>query len=102
MSHVLGVDAGGTKTIAAVADENGRVDGVGLAGSANFQTCGVAGARNQIQRAVAAAVEMAGLQPNQLEAVCYGVAGADRPVTGWRTTPSSPCGRAHPTGWASP
>jgi len=79
MSCVLGVDAGGTKTIAAVCHHSGRVRGVGLGGSANYQTCGVAGARSQIQRAVEGALKAAGVEPNQLAAVCYGVAGADRP-----------------------
>lgn len=79
MRYVLGVDAGGSKTIAAASDATGRVRGIGRAGSANFQSCGIAGARAQIQLAVEGAIKKAGLEPNDVEAVCYGVAGADRP-----------------------
>jgi N-acetylglucosamine kinase-like BadF-type ATPase len=75
----MGVDAGGTKTIAAICEPGGRVQGIGLAGSANFQTCGVAGARAQINLAVSEALKAAGAEPNDLASVCYGVAGADRP-----------------------
>ncbi len=76
----LGVDAGGTKTLAAVADAQGRVAGVGRAGSANYQACGRAGAAEQLRRAVAGALAQAGLEAGALEAACFGVAGADRAV----------------------
>ena len=38
--HVLGIDAGGSKTIALLADEEGRIVGEGRAGAANLQTEG--------------------------------------------------------------
>ncbi len=79
MSFVLGVDAGGTKTVAVVAGRDGRVRGVGRAGCANFQACGVAGARGQIEMAVKEAAAQAGVDPSGFAAACYGVAGADRP-----------------------
>lgn len=79
MSFVLGVDAGGTKTVAAVAGRDGQVRGRGRSGSANFQACGVAGAREQIKKAVEEASGKAGVDPSGFAAVCYGIAGADRP-----------------------
>lgn len=79
MRCVLGVDAGGTKTLAAVASEDGRVRGVGRAGCANFQACGTAGAAGQIELAVRQAAGSAGVELDGLAAACYGVAGADRP-----------------------
>jgi N-acetylglucosamine kinase-like BadF-type ATPase len=79
MSFVLGVDAGGTKTVAVVAGQDGRVRGMGRSGSANFQACGVAGAEGQIKKAVEEAAGQAGVDPSGFAAVCYGVAGADRP-----------------------
>jgi N-acetylglucosamine kinase-like BadF-type ATPase len=79
MSFVLGVDAGGTKTVALVAGQDGQVRGVGRSGCANFQACGVAGAEGQIKKAVEEATGQAGVDPSGFAAVCYGVAGADRP-----------------------
>jgi len=79
MSFVLGVDAGGTKTVAVVAGRDGQVRGVGRAGSANFQACGVAGAEGQIRKAVEEAAGQAGVDTSGFAAACYGVAGADRP-----------------------
>ncbi len=94
---VLGVDAGGTKTLAVVADETGRVLGVGRGGSANYQSCGRAGAAGQIGRAVQAACSAAGLSPERFEATCYGVSGADREVDFAAIrefiTPIAPCPR---------
>ncbi|MBN2494381.1 MAG: hypothetical protein JXR96_07325 [Deltaproteobacteria bacterium] len=78
MAFVLGVDAGGTKTVAVIADERGEVHAVGRAGSANFQDCGTAGAASQIRLAVQRAAQ-AGVDLDGLEAACYGVSGADRP-----------------------
>ena len=79
MSFVLGVDAGGTKTVAVVAGQGGQVRGVGRSGCANFQACGVAGAEGQIKQAVEEAAGQAGVDISGFAAVCYGVAGADRP-----------------------
>ncbi|RLB59827.1 MAG: ATPase [Deltaproteobacteria bacterium] len=79
MELVLGVDAGGSKTLAVVAEPGGRVTGVGRAGGANFQACGRAGARGQLARAVSAALSQAGAGSESIAAACFGVAGADRP-----------------------
>jgi N-acetylglucosamine kinase-like BadF-type ATPase len=79
MAFVLGVDAGGTKTLAALADEGGTVRGVGLGGSANYQGCGLRGAEQQLARALAAAATAAGARLDALAAAAYGVSGADRP-----------------------
>ena len=38
--RVLGIDAGGTKTVALLADADGRILGEGRAGAANLQTEG--------------------------------------------------------------
>ena len=44
MPYYLGVDAGGTTTLAAVCDDSGRVAGTGLAGASNYQDVGTAAA----------------------------------------------------------
>lgn len=79
MELVLGVDAGGTKTLAVLAESGGRVVGVGRAGGANFQACGQAGARQQLAQAVGQALQQAGAAAESVAAACFGVAGADRP-----------------------
>ncbi|HSA22786.1 MAG TPA: BadF/BadG/BcrA/BcrD ATPase family protein, partial [Myxococcota bacterium] len=79
MAFVLGVDAGGTKTLAALADEGGDVRGLGLGGAANYQGCGVLGAEQQLGRALAAAAAAAGADLGGLASAAYGVSGADRP-----------------------
>lgn len=78
MAQVLGVDAGGSKVLAIVAGEDGRVVGVGHGGSANYQACGVPGATSQIRRAVEQAAEQAQVDLLEFAATCYGVSGADR------------------------
>jgi len=80
MGLVLGVDAGGTKTIAVAADESGTVRGAGRGAGANFQACGTEAARREIARAVEEAASGAGVDVAGFEAVCYGIAGADRPA----------------------
>ncbi len=75
---VLGVDAGGTKTQAAVADMNGNVLGFGRAGCGNFQGNGKSFARIEIANAIGQALGAAGAKPADVIAAGYGVAGADR------------------------
>ena len=77
--YFLGVDAGGTKTLAIVADETGRVLGVGLSGSGNFQGLGLQRARAAVRGSVREALRDAGLRSKQITASFFGMAGADRP-----------------------
>ncbi len=79
MSLLLGVDAGGTKTLAVLAAEDGEVRGVGLAGSANYQACGLGGAEGQLRRALEGAAAAAGVTLGEIAAAALGLAGADRP-----------------------
>ena len=58
--HVLGVDAGGTKTVAAVADEDGNVLGVGASGPGNADGAGVEAVGRSLREAVGAARQSAG------------------------------------------
>ncbi len=75
----LGVDGGGTKTLAIVADGAGELRGRGLAGSSNYHDCGRAGAEGQIRRALDLACAQAGILPEDLAGACFGLSGADRP-----------------------
>lgn len=70
----LGVDGGGSKTAALLADEQGQVHGRGLSGAANYQIVGM----EQTVASVRQAVEEA-LQGRTPDAICYCMAGADMP-----------------------
>ena len=76
MRHVLGIDAGGTKTRALLADETGRVVGRGAGGGANLKTHGELEVEKVLHRVIEEAEAEAGTKP---DAVALGIAGADRP-----------------------
>jgi len=76
MRHVLGIDAGGTKTRALIADEMGRVLGGALGGGANLKTHGELEVEKVLHRVIEDAEAEAGARP---DAVALGIAGADRP-----------------------
>lgn len=77
--YLMGVDGGGSKTTAMLADEQGRVVGRGAAGASNFQVIGHQAAQAAIQAAMAAAWRDASLAPQPLSGICLGLAGVDRP-----------------------
>jgi len=74
MPHFLGIDGGGTRTTAWLADERKRV-----LGRSNPLKVGFAAAEREVLRAARAAFREAGLRFAGLEAVCVGLAGVDRP-----------------------
>ena len=77
MRHVLGIDAGGTKTRALCAREDGKIVSGALAGGANLRTHG----ELEVEKVLHAVIEEAGAGgENKPEAVCLGIAGADRPA----------------------
>jgi N-acetylglucosamine kinase len=77
--YVLGIDGGGTKTLAAIADEHGTLCDIGLGGPANFDDIGVAAARDHVGQAVAAARQAAGLPDVPFAAAFLGIAGVVSP-----------------------
>ena len=73
--RVLGIDAGGSKTLALLADEDGRVVGEGRSGGANLQTHG----ELHVEKTLHAVIDQAlGAQGQAPSAVCLGLAGVDR------------------------
>jgi N-acetylglucosamine kinase-like BadF-type ATPase len=73
--YVLGIDAGGSKTVALLADGDGRVVGEGRAGGANLQSHG----ELEVEKVLHAVIDQAiGSQPRTPVAVCLGLAGVDR------------------------
>ncbi len=79
MTLVLGVDGGGTKTHALVADDRGEVCGVGLSGPSNWEDVGLGGAGAALRVAVGEALAGAEIQPEGVEASVFGLAGVDWP-----------------------
>jgi glucosamine kinase len=77
--YVVGVDGGGTKTLAVVVDAQGNERGRGIAGSANYAAVGINQAVHHIRSAVEEAVQMAGCSL-PLQAAWLGLAGIDRPA----------------------
>lgn len=77
---LLGIDGGGTKTQALLADESGHVLGIGFAGSANYHAVGAQAAQQAILDATALAFVHAGIVMKEPDAVCLGLAGVDRPA----------------------
>ncbi|WP_342547414.1 BadF/BadG/BcrA/BcrD ATPase family protein [Paenibacillus sp. FSL P2-0089] len=77
MKYFLGVDAGGSKTYAMIADEQGRLLGAGKGGNGNHQL-NREQAENSLQQAVAEAITASGLTREQLDYSWFGLAGADR------------------------
>ncbi len=76
MRHVLGIDAGGTKTLALLADETGRVVASAAGAGANLRTHG----ELEVEKVLHALVEEAeGESGKRADAVALGIAGADRP-----------------------
>ena len=79
MTHVFGVDAGGSKTHALVLNSQGYVLGFGSSGCGNHQVRGLASAVTEIQEAVKTAIHQAALSPEEMEVGYYCLAGADLP-----------------------
>jgi N-acetylmuramic acid 6-phosphate etherase len=78
MTLLLGIDGGGTKTTALLAEADGRVLGRGVTGSSNYHAVGADTARDSVRAAVQTAFGEARRTPLALEAVCLGLAGAGR------------------------
>ena len=79
---VLGIDGGGTKTAAWLADRSvlgePSIRGRGTAGPANPQAVDFAVALKNLDRAVADAFDEAGMEPGPVAAAVIAVAGSDR------------------------
>lgn len=79
MEHYLGVDVGGSKTHAVLADSSGRVLGFGESGSGNHESVGYEGMVQVIREAGQIALKMAGTDIQQVSAGGFGIAGYDWP-----------------------
>lgn len=77
---VLGLNAGGTRTVALLAEAgSGAVLGRGVGGPGNIRAVGAARVTESVAAATAAAFADAGREPGPVAAVAIGAAGAARP-----------------------
>ena len=74
--HVLGIDAGGTKTVCLLADDRGQVLNQARGGGANLQSAGELEVEKVLHRVMEEALGDHDVLP---AAICLGIAGVDRP-----------------------
>ena len=102
MTYVLGVDAGGTRTMALLATADGKAIAAGSGGPGNFQAVGEDAARASIEAAIEgalAATPHGPIEKEQVAAVAAGLAGMHVPADYDRFTAIVgtllPAGRPH-------
>jgi len=74
--HVIGIDAGGTKTVCQLADATGTVVSEARAGGANLQAVGELEVEKVLYHVMEDTLSDRGILP---AAICLGIAGVDRP-----------------------
>jgi N-acetylglucosamine kinase-like BadF-type ATPase len=79
MKYFLGVDGGGTKTHALIADETGQAVGFARAGTGSWEAVGYDGLTKVLKEACARAIEMAGIRMEDIAGAGMGLAGYDWP-----------------------
>jgi N-acetylglucosamine kinase-like BadF-type ATPase len=77
-AYALGVDGGGTKTLAVILDGQGRVAGEGLSGPSNPLRVGVSSAAGAVRESFDRALAAAGLRRADVAAAQVGLAGVRR------------------------
>jgi N-acetylglucosamine kinase-like BadF-type ATPase len=87
-SVVIGIDGGATKTVAVVMDQDRQEIGRSQSGSTNWNSVGLDLAHAHLREAIFGALAQAGRPIEDVQAVCIGASGVDRPpdrerMTGW-------------------
>ena len=73
--HVLGIDAGGTKTVCLLADDRGHIVSESRGGGANLQASGELEVEKVLHQVMDEAIGDRDIRPS---AICLGIAGVDR------------------------
>jgi len=79
MKYFLGIDGGGTKTHALIADETGQAVGFARGGTGTWEGVGYDGLTNTLRDVSTRALEMAGLRMTDIVGAGVGLAGFDWP-----------------------
>jgi len=74
--HVIGIDAGGTKTVCLLADEQGQIVSRARGEGANLQAAGELQVEKILHKVMDDAIDDRAIAP---AAICLGIAGVDRP-----------------------
>jgi N-acetylglucosamine kinase-like BadF-type ATPase len=77
--YFLGVDTGGSKSQALVADERGQLLGFGQGGPGNWELVGWQGARAVLDQIIGQAAAQAGIERSEISSAGFGLAGYDWP-----------------------
>ncbi|GMK42381.1 kinase [Paenibacillus sp. CCS19] len=77
MGYLLAIDQGGTKTVALIGDEQGRIVGIGYGGGACHQDVGIEMAMAMVKQACDGAFAQANITPSDVLLVLGGLTGAD-------------------------
>ncbi len=77
--YFLGADVGSTKTHVIIADQTGRVLGLGESGAGNPDNVGYEGLRRTLEVATRSALHQAGITIDQIRGAGFGVSGLDFP-----------------------
>ena len=88
MEIFLGIEGGGSRTVALVGDSKGRILGRGEIGPSNPLNVGLAGAKRALYQSARAAIRGAGVRSASVHTVCLGLAGIgrvemERPLRDW-------------------
>ena len=82
--YVLGIDGGGTRTRAAIIDNEGNVLGICIGNTSNYDDIGIDAARENIKQVVDCALQKTGIFISQFHAAFLGIGGvsseADRTI----------------------
>lgn len=76
MFHVIGIDAGGSKTVCLIGDDQGTIVSAARGPGANLQTLGELQVEKVVHEVMDQAIGQRDLVP---AAICIGIAGVDRP-----------------------
>jgi N-acetylglucosamine kinase len=76
MTNVLGIDGGGTKTVAVLTNQTGQLLGAGDGGPSNYQSAGIETAKYALESAILQATKN---HREPITAICLGLAGVGRP-----------------------
>lgn len=76
---VIGIDGGGTKTLGAIAGEDGHVLAQYEVGSTNHHSNALDVVKANLRELVATLLAKTGVAPEEVACVCSGMAGVDRP-----------------------
>jgi len=77
MSYYIGLDGGGSKTEAALSDQNLQVLSRVKGGPTNYHSVGIDHVRNEIECLLSELLSKASIHINDIEGICFGGAGID-------------------------